>query len=386
MVYDKDNPMKYISFDKYDNTYLFKKMNVRKKSKNLNIIVLFCKQHVENEMDINFYEYDKLVLNEIKTDDYKLYMYIWNNEFYCELNELITTLKYCYKTHRLKINEHKKDIQFCSWKPNEFGGYEMMEFISMPTAMKIILNSDSKISSKIKNNIVKNMEQSQEKHNMNFHDHKKIKYDENNIPVINKKDMKNDIIDNKLAYMFKNFDDKYGNSIDKSIMEIYKKHIDDNKLKYNNNHMLYLCILGMMDPEYKNRYFIKIGYTYDIEQRIVSLSKEYKCKVYPLIYKLANSEKEEKKLHNILEKKFSNLKFQFILDKTKKTEIYVYDEKICEEFVKYCDNIVLKIKNLVNEDIQILKIKNDHEIKKMELELRILEEKRKILELEMKNK
>lgn len=168
---------------------------------------------------------------------------------------------------------------------------------------------------------------------------------------------------------------------------------------YLKHHIMYMVVLDLditkinlsektineLNKQYKNWeniVLIKIGYTYDIQDRISELKTKFKCNVYILSLKYVNSQGDETFFHNkILKKSYKNTALKLITDidnklKTLSDETYIGTIQIMSEFDVYNVNI--------NNELLVEQAKN----KRMETEI-ILKDKDIALkekEIELKNK
>jgi hypothetical protein len=119
--------------------------------------------------------------------------------------------------------------------------------------------------------------------------------------------------------------------------------------KYIKKHLMYFFVTTINDPQSKNRIICKIGYTYDLIERIKSLQNEYKSKFYLLNLKIIDSMQDEKKFHTYLKTKFPFLPLEYKIGNTYKDETYVFDIALYNEFNTY------KGKEFDKEDILLEK-------------------------------
>lgn len=186
---------------------------------------------------------------------------------------------------------------------------------------------------------------------------------------------------------------------------------------YLKHHIMYMVILDLditkinlsektinelnnQHKNWKNVVLIKIGYTYDIQDRISELKTKFKCNIYILSLKYVNSQGDETFFHNkILKKSYKNTALKLITDidnklKTLSDETYIGTIQIMSEFDEFNVNInnellVEQAKNKRMETENILK-ENEIIIKENEIIIKdkdiILKEKEKeLLEIKFKN-
>lgn len=192
---------------------------------------------------------------------------------------------------------------------------------------------------------------------------------------------------------------KYTNYICNRIYDFYK---DFTISQYLDNHLMYMFVLDVditklnldrsVIDDIKKVYnyweklvLIKIGYTYDLTERIKSLQDKFKCNLYLIGLKHVNSQKDETFFHNkILKKSYKDSSYKLIvqMDESKKVlsdETYVGNIKIINEF----DDFEVDTQNyyLIEKE----KGKNlDKELKLKDKELELKDKEIEILKLRIK--
>ena len=236
-----------------------------------------------------------------------------------------------------KYNQFKDLITHYGFKKNEFGGYIMKEFISEKSVYQLVLSSNSALSKEFK------IEVSEILADLRKSSHIAISNDKLKLmnPDIKRQDMRDDDVNNQLSSVSKHSNNKisYDNLF---YLEMIKTLVKNGSLitiqLYAEQHVLYCFILGMCDPEGMNRIFVKIGYTFDIINRIKQLRTEYNCEVYLIGIKYVNSEQVEKKFHSGIKTTTKDLAYTFKIDGKKKDEVYLFSESLYEEFMAVQDS------------------------------------------------
>ena len=108
--------------------------------------------------------------------------------------------------------------------------------------------------------------------------------------------------------------------------------------EYVNKHVMYLFIVTIKDPLEQNRIICKVGYTFDIVDRINSLRTEYKCNFYLIALKFVESEKREKEFHKLMKTQYKSLWLPMAIKTKTKDEIYVFDKILYDEFMKITES------------------------------------------------
>jgi hypothetical protein len=206
---------------------------------------------------------------------------------------------------------------------------------------------------------------------------------------------------------------KYMNYICNRIYDFYK---DFTLSQYLDNHLMYIFVLDVditkldleesVIDEIKEIYgkdweklvLIKIGYTFELIERIKALQNKFKCNLYLIGLKYVNSQADEKLFHNkILKKSYKDSSYKLIIKMEEKNKVlsdetYIGNLKIIKEFDNYDVKIhnqfltekekgknldkELKLKDselkLKDKEIELEKVKGNNEIKLKDKEIELL--------------
>ena len=325
------NPIKYVTFNNDTNKYRLRILELQKAttSSDINKIVEKSKKYQEQLIKYKFIEYDQCKLELIKYKTSQMITYIFDNEIYFDLNHVLNFLNYSDNASLQKYNTYKDKICFVSWKKNKYNGYILKEYISENTLYDIIFESNTKNAKEMKTEI-KNILCELRKNKMFTIQNDKmclnIKQNQS-IITIDKKDMNDDNLKNKFLDIIKHPKHSYDSYLDKLLSDSTKINI----AQCHDSHILYMYLMSMKDPENRNRMFVKIGYTSSIADRKNSLESDYNCSMFLIMIKKIQSSKDEANFHRILNN-YPQLKYEFNLNKSKKSEIYIFDKLLCDAF------------------------------------------------------
>jgi hypothetical protein len=99
--------------------------------------------------------------------------------------------------------------------------------------------------------------------------------------------------------------------------------------KYFNKNVLYAFIIVIPNCKF---IIIKFGFSEDIVDRYQSLVNEYKCKIFLVGLKMINRQKDERKFHDSLKRKYPHCIFPYTINGKEKTELYKLDPCLINEF------------------------------------------------------
>lgn len=121
---------------------------------------------------------------------------------------------------------------------------------------------------------------------------------------------------------------------------------------YANNHVMYLFIVTIKDPENKNRIICKVGYTFDIVGRINSLRTEYKCDFYLIALKFIENIKQVNEFHKLIKTQYKSLPLLMAIGKKQKSGIYIFDKILYNEFMKITESThMIQSNTIINDDL-----------------------------------
>jgi hypothetical protein len=343
--YTKQNPAKGITYDKENKRYVTVINNKEKRTKNL-------EELVERQKEIIFHKKEKIfpkkmTLKNIMYKNKKIIIYMHDGKAYFDINHIVNLCS--EKSQKEKYDKYKSKIVLYSIKDNEHGGFFVKEFIIKKTFFDMLLHSNSVFSNKFKDDVSKIIDQLTD-NGIVVLENNSLKLDSGKIMTINDKA--------KLLTDANICDKTYENIelVDFIRNELVKfKNVGWNK--YCDKHIMYFCILTIDDPIKQNRILCKVGYSADFVERMKSLVSEYKCKIYLMGLKTVKKEQDEKLFHSLLKKKFCELVVDVKINNHDKDEIYVFDERLYSEFLKYENRVdfsddVIKLEKETDELIQ----------------------------------
>ena len=223
----------------------------------------------------------------------------------------------------------KDDNKFLYFDPNKYDGYTVRELIDEKTMYQIVLDSRSEFSKSFKSDIsdllinlrksgvIQFMDASQRQRRMTISHHDN--------PALFVTDTTN------IGMKTTNEENM------KYINELITNGRDIRIQRYSREHILYFFIT---DIKYEDYVICKIGYTSNLTERINSLPTEYEGSIFHLIgVKRIKDEHKEKKFHSLIKHRYPQLQYNGIeLNDTRKTELYIFDKCLFEEFNNISNN------------------------------------------------
>jgi|SaaInlStandDraft_6_1057023.scaffolds.fasta_scaffold21789_3 hypothetical protein len=333
MKFTTSNPAEHIKYDKTDKLYIYsdKKKIKRKFLKNL---VPLVQEKLRDDFGKSF---GKIVpWKKIEYKNKKIIIYQSENEGYFDINHVINLFDSI--AERKKYDEYKKDIKICDFRDNDVGGFYIKQYIDKETFFKMILHTNSVFSNGFKDEVAKILDKLTDTGQLTISNDSLII--ENSIKIVNK-----DHFHEEYNYT-QTYDNTYLVNFIKN--EIIKcKSIDWIKYCDQHIHVMYCFIMTLDDPTGNNRILCKIGYSADLVTRFKSLEREYKCKFYLLGLKTVHSQHDEKMFHTLLKLQYPELSVNIKINNHDKDELYVFDVKLYNTFLKFDDRVLLS-DNVVN--------------------------------------
>ena len=321
--YTKSNVAEYISYDSSHKNYILSIPNIKKKtSKNLEKLIEKLKNYYEENTK---FVWKKFELNIFEYKSKKFIVYIHEGKPYFDINHVINLFD-DIKAKNNKYDEYKSQIELYKICDNEYGGFYIKEFINQETFFKMLLHTNSIFSNKFKDDVAKLLNKLSDSNNLLI---------QNDKLEINQSEYKYEYTQTYSNIpLFKYVDDK---------IKLFKKI---NVFKYDKLHVMYMCIIYLPDPLKQNRIICKIGYTFNIIDRIKSLRYEYDCKIYMIGFKTIHSENDEKEFHKTLKKLYPELVLNCKIKDIEKTELYIFDKKLYETYLLFQDKVILNHVNV----------------------------------------
>ena len=332
--YSKNNPMCGISWSKKDKNWRIQYKHNERSNKDLEKITndmckilspKNCTQILElRGISVLYYKNKKIIIY----GDYDIPLF--------DIRHTINLLDLGDDGSRKKYNSFKNMITHYGFYKNEFSGYILKEYVSEGTMYNIVLSSDSEFSKEFKKDISKLLCELRERKIITF----------NGVPNYTRKNIQ----DNNASIMIKDMLDdptneqSYDNNSYKNIVSRLVNIGSKIPIsKYMEQHVMYLFIITINDPNNNNRIFCKIGYSADIIERFKSLRTEYICDIYLIELKYVKNEQDEKKFHKMMRETKPELCLKMKLNNREKDEVYVFDLRLYNEFHNIIEDIPHKI-------------------------------------------
>jgi hypothetical protein len=145
------------------------------------------------------------------------------------------------------------------------------------------------------------------------------------------KNVRYDISTNELTYL--------NNKFVELVLRLQKENYDKIIFsKFYNKSVMYFMLLDFKTENKK--ILCKIGFSEKFNEREHKLCSEYKCNMFLVSIKEINCNEDEINLHQLLHSYHPNLVYNMTLKNKKKTEIYMFSEKILNEFLNF--EVILK--------------------------------------------
>jgi prophage antirepressor-like protein len=362
--FTESNPAEFIKYNKSNNYFILTIDKKEKKSKKLEKLIKIKREKIEHDFGKKYPEF--VSCKKIKYQDKKVIIYLTNqNKAYFYLNHVVNLLN--TKTTKDKYKEYKNEIEIYNIRNNKHGGIYIKEFINQEIFYKILLHSNSKFAKEFKNEIAMILDKLTNNGSLIISNNK-LELNENKVELLTNEYIYTQTYDNE------------------EMIDFIKKRIEALKNigwnKYVKKNVMYCFVTTLDDQSGMNRILCKIGYTYNLINRIISLENEYKCKFYLIGLKLLGGEDDEKEFHKLLKKKYKELSVEFKIGQHNKDEIYVFDINLYKEFVEYQDKVEFSNIEIELEE-ESKKIMNDYYkniIERFEVEL--LKKMTKVVKIE----
>lgn len=323
MKFTESNPAEHIKYDKTNKNYIL----VIGKTKNTsnNVKKLKDKLHKKYKDDFQDKFQEFVLTKNFSYKNKKIIVYITNNnKKYFDINHVLNLV--CKNNKNDKYLEYKDKIKLFDFRDNKYDGFYIKEFIDQETFYNMMLHSNNVFAQQFKNELAPLLDKltnvgsliiKDGKLDLNIHK----QTNESKITSIENRCIYNQTFDNV------------------QLTEFIKQRIENIKItgwnKYIKRNIMYCFITNLKDPYNHNRILCKIGYTYNLINRIISLKKEYTCKFYLIGLKLIESENDEKEFHKLLKTKFPEFVIKYQINDKDKDEIYVFDLTLYKEFIEY---------------------------------------------------
>lgn len=145
----------------------------------------------------------------------------------------------------------------------------------------------------------------------------------------------NDIFKNRIKFF--DFDNKEDV---KRIEDLICETMSIDISQYVHKHTLYFFVLTL-----KDKYILcKIGYTFDILQRLRDLRREYKCEFHLIGIKEIESEHSEKLFHKSIKMMCPEMYPKLKINGKLKEEVYYLNDKLINKFFGKIDKLLINTK------------------------------------------
>ena len=330
--FTKNNPAEHIKFDKTNKNYIYESNNKKFARKNQEEVIKMAKTKFKDTFAT--IDGNKILIQKIIYKDKTFLIYDHDNKFYFDINHIINLFD-DIKKKRAKYDKYKDKIELYHIKDNEFGGFFTKEMVGENTFYDMLLNTNSIFTKKFKSDIAQLLIKLRTTGMLS------LENDKIDITVDTKAIQKLKQFDNeKILYTPEQYIQTYDNM---SLINFIKFRIDEFKkvsiCKYHKMHVMYFFIITLSDPSNLNRIICKIGYTCDIAERIRTLKIEFGCNAYLMGLKTINNMNDETDFHKLLKLRFPELIVKMKINGTEKTEAYVFDYKLYNEYLSYADKV-----------------------------------------------
>ena len=293
-----------------------------KTNKNINKIVEYAKQFLIPENSKNFGNIR--VKKSFAYKDHFFVTYWKDNEPYFDIQHIISVLNLKKSSWLNKYNEFSNEIVYCIWHQNEFEGYILRELINEETMYKLALSSNSDFSKSFKNDIAKILVELRKDGQLTL-TNKKLKNNKSAQNEINATTLISKQVSDLCTYNSYEGINYAQYLINCGTLIILSKFID--------KHVLYAFIIPL---KLENDYIIiKFGYTNDLLDRFTTLQAEYHCNVFFIGAKLITRQKDERKFHKMIKKKYPQCIQKYYINTKEKEELYKLSPSLFNEFINY---------------------------------------------------
>lgn len=340
--FTKNNPAEHIKFYKTNKNYIYESNNKKFARKNQEEVIKIAKTKFKDTFAT--IGGNTNLIQKINYKDKTFLIYNHKNEFYFDINHIVNLFD-DLKKKRAKYDKYKDKIELRHIKNNKFGGFYIKEMVREDIFYDMLLNTNSIFTKKFKSDIAQLL--------IKLRTNGFLAMNDDKIDIIDPKAIKKQQSENtKILSVYEPYRQKFDNhpflSFANQIMIDFQKKITLNK--YHGLHVMYMFILSLADPDGLNRIICKIGYSGNIIKRMTTLPREFGCNFFLIGIKTVYKESDEEDFHKLLKVRFPELIVKHRINKTDKTETYVFDEKIVNEFMSYADKVKFDDKQIALDD------------------------------------
>lgn len=258
---------------------------------------------------------------------------------YFDIQHIISVLNLKESYVKKKREEFTANISKYIWFKNEYDGYIKRELVTEEIMYNIILSSNSTFSKSFKTEVSKILVQLRENGELDFIDDKIVLKDKSKRGLRSRYEV-NKMVNEITDHGFDNLAEQqsipfmYGNL---SNVEVIRNMISmGNRIEvstYHKDHVMYVFVIPIKQDH--NHIIIKIGYSFDIIDRIKTLRNEYKSRVYLIRLKFVRGESDEDEFHKIIKQSYPHLIEEVNINNKSKTELYKFHPILIEQFDGY---------------------------------------------------
>lgn len=343
--FNENHPMNGVSYDKSKNLYIVNHDNVIKKFKTLQCATGYIINLGEELGKKNSKSFQKDTENEniikkyFQYGGYYFLIYFISGIMYFDIQHIISVLNLKNSCVRKKREEFADNISKHIWFKNEHDGYIKRELVTEEIMYNIILSSNSTFSKSFKTEVSKILVQLRENGELDFVDDKIVLKDKSKRGLRSRYEV-NKMVNEITDHGFDNLAEQqsipfmYGNL---SNVEVIRNMISmGNRIEvstYHKDHVMYVFVIPIKQDH--NHIIIKIGYSFDIVDRIKTLRNEYKSRVYLIRLKFVRGESDEDEFHKIIKQSYPHLIEEVNINNKSKTELYKFHPILIEQFDGY---------------------------------------------------
>lgn len=139
--YNKNHPMKGVSYDKSRDRWRYYADNINKKNIKFSEIINTAKENIS----LYFGEkiFDEVTKKVIKNKHCKIIKYIHNKKSYYDIQHILSQMELKNSYIKKKYNTVKDKIKGYYWHKNKFGGYILRELVTVNT-IKLLIKKSTK--------------------------------------------------------------------------------------------------------------------------------------------------------------------------------------------------------------------------------------------------
>lgn len=319
------HPMKGISWNETKNIYQVKICKINTTSKNLDTA---CRKIIENyPIEHAVLPGELYVTNHFSYHNYYFVCYWKNDEAFFDIRHIISVHNLQKTSWNDKYNEFSKYIVHYIWHPNDFGGYFLRELIPEEAMYNLAMSSNNNFSKLFRKEIAKIL--------VNLRKQGQLKITNKKVSLKKGKAYNGMNHDGNRIVEFSNHPVYYYENQHHAqfIAHLIRLGANIAFAQFINCPVLYAAIIPIKTNH--GQIIIKFGFTDDITDRMITLPKEYQCKVYFIGIKKVSKQKDEIIFHDMLKEKYSSLIEAYEYKNKNKVELYKFSPILMKQFNIY---------------------------------------------------